>query len=461
MSLTKTLATFGTNDGTTPSISPGANCFLVFLYGFQSSDTQGLNPVTSSTATSSGSGPVWTRRAQAGNTTNFDASVVVFTAMIGATDPGSFTVTFSTGNAANVDQSGYAIFKFTGHDITTPYAGAAALDNNLVGNGPTTLDLGAIPTVADYTVALTWCDSDNDAGATFDASSSGTWTKDVDFSTDSIDQNFGGGCVGSRTGYSADNDVDWSDVNTDAGDYGSAQVGIIVKAATTPYIVNDTEDVNSGVADLVLSEPAGLTVGDLLLACLASFSNVGGVIASPGNITGFTSTVTTTANDGTSTIMGRFTRRLADGTEGPTYTSVIADGTGSSGKLLRITGVDTTAPVNNTGSSEGTGTTLTFPVVAVVGTASCLAVAMVNANGDVSGGATGWTLYDAYDGVPGSAAIYYKIVSTGESTNAATISGLTSDTWSVDVVLLASDVASGAAPPAVILPVLRSPLRLR
>jgi hypothetical protein len=212
-------------------------------------------------------------------------------------------------------------------------------------------------------------------------------------------------------------------------------IGLNLRAVA---IVNDTEDVNTGLANLVFSEPAGLAVDDLLLACLASFSNVGGVIASPGNITGFTSVVTTTADDGTSTIMGRLTRRVADGTEGPTYTSVIADGTGSSGKLLRITGVDTTNPVNNTGSTEGTGTTLTFPVVAVVGTAVCLAVAMVNGNGDVSGGATGWTLYDAYDGVPGSAAIYYKTVSPGQSTNAATIGGLTSDTWSVDVVLIAA-----------------------
>jgi hypothetical protein len=204
-----------------------------------------------------------------------------------------------------------------------------------------------------------------------------------------------------------------------------------------PVIINDTEDVNVGVADLVFAEPAGLAVGDLLLACLANFSSVGGVIATPGNITGFTSTLTNTAADGTSTITSRLTRRVADGTEGPTYTSAIADGTGSSGKLLRIAGVDTVNPVNNTGSSEGTGTTLTFPVVAVVGSRRCLAVAMVNGDGSVAGGTDDWQLYDAYDGDPGSAAIYYRIVVPGQSTNAATIGGLTSNTWSVDVVILA------------------------
>jgi hypothetical protein len=204
-----------------------------------------------------------------------------------------------------------------------------------------------------------------------------------------------------------------------------------------PVIVNDTEDVNVGLADLVFSEPASLAAGDLLLACLANFASGGGAIAIPGNITGFTSSLTTLADDGTGTIRTRLTRRVADGTEGPTYTSVIADGNGSSGKLLRITGASTTSPIDNTGNAEGTGTTATFPVVAVAGAVACLAVALVNGNGAVAAsGATGWTLYDGYDS--DSAAIYYRTVVPGASTPAATIGGFTSDTWSVDVVLIAA-----------------------
>src|SRR5262245_16968238 len=82
----------------TASITPGANCALVLLIAAVDGFVDGAGDLFSATATahsvvSSGSGPTWTKQTSSGISGTFNYHSVVWTAVIGGSDPGSFTVT--------------------------------------------------------------------------------------------------------------------------------------------------------------------------------------------------------------------------------------------------------------------------------------------------------------------------------------------------------------------------------
>lgn len=233
MAIAVSLLTSGnTNDAggqsatfTTASVSPGADCALVLLYGAQQS-IYGEASSTSS-ATSSGSGPSWTRRVSADNATEFNIGVAALTAEIGGSDPGAFTVTvdYSTEASSTASITGWALYKVTGHDTGTPYGGKAATTGATRGDGAESVTLDAAPATGDVTLALSWCDSDTAAGATFDTG----WTESVDWDASSV--SWCGGNSGYRES-STSTTVAWTDVCVGGGTgYSGAQVAIVVKAA--------------------------------------------------------------------------------------------------------------------------------------------------------------------------------------------------------------------------------------
>jgi hypothetical protein len=167
---------------TTASISPGADCVLVLLMGGVNDDAGGGNNLfdTSGAATSSGSGPTWTRRAGTATTGAFVSLSGIWTATIAGSDPGSFTVSYDWGTGNRKAGSwAYALYKVTGHDTSTPLGGlVSTVAQN--GNGAETATLSAAPAAGDITLALNYADTDDSGGGATFGSSFGTWTENAD-----------------------------------------------------------------------------------------------------------------------------------------------------------------------------------------------------------------------------------------------------------------------------------------
>jgi hypothetical protein len=225
----------------TSSISPGPNCALVLLASATENDGSGSNGPFDDTEggahittyVSSGSGPTWTRQAHGTSppTSGYSTGGGVFTAVIGGSDPGSFTVTIDPhGATGGITMGGYAwaIYKITGHDSGSPFAGAVGTWHQ-AGNGAVTATLTEAPAVDDVTLAISFTNVDSTGsspGSTF-GSSHGTWTVDAT----SSGAKWSAWVVGQRTG-STDEEVDFADVNAHNGNnYDSGQAAIIVKAA--------------------------------------------------------------------------------------------------------------------------------------------------------------------------------------------------------------------------------------
>ncbi len=240
MAITVTLVTSG-DDGwntasdqsfTTASITPGTNCALVLLIAGVQDNSSAANDlfdngsITAHTVVSSGSGPSWTRQTFSEPSAGFTAHAAVWTATIGGSDPGSFTVTADFPDTRVAGLYAYSIHKATGHDTGTPFGGKIATQNQ-AGNGAVTATLDAAPASGDATIALSAVDTDaSGTGATF-GTSFGTWTETVEGDgTDEVGWN-----TGYRTG-STSTSVEWTDVNTgSATNFTSAQAAIVVKAA--------------------------------------------------------------------------------------------------------------------------------------------------------------------------------------------------------------------------------------
>jgi hypothetical protein len=250
VALTTTLVTSGdagwntANDQsyTTASITPGANCALVLLMGGvqDAANTNSLfsgGSVTQHTVVSSGSGPTWTKRTNTDPPANFDSHAAVWTAVIGGSDPGSFTVTIDFPDTRAAGMFAYTIHKSTGHDTGTTFGGKIATAAQ-AGNGAVTATLDAAPATDDHTIAFSVVDTDaSGTGATF-GSSFGTWTETA--------EGDGTNDVGWNTGYraaSTSTSVEWTDVNTgSATNFTSAQAAIVVKAqvgdaTATPAVI--------------------------------------------------------------------------------------------------------------------------------------------------------------------------------------------------------------------------------
>lgn len=223
-----------TDGFTSASITPGTDCALVCLIGAVDDQVLGgaYDLLTSSSMSSSGSGPTWTLRTNAAPSVQYEAQAGVFTAVIGGSSPGTFTVSWNAnpaaGGATEVGAYAYAIYKVTGHDTGTTFGGKIAYDAN-AGNGAASVTLDAAPASADITLAMSFADEDDASGgygAAFD-SGSGTWTENYDGTSLTARCAWN---VGQRTG-STSTTVSWTDVNTGPHTYESAQVAIVVKAS--------------------------------------------------------------------------------------------------------------------------------------------------------------------------------------------------------------------------------------
>ncbi len=162
------------------SISPGTNCFLVAIVNGTDNGPVARNEMTNSTCTSSGSGPTWTKRADTGEpSSTYRQQSSIWTAEIGGSSPGSFTVTWtatqSPGNPLGCLVM--SVWRFTGYDTGTPYTGAIAAKNESVGNGSADHELGAAPASGDVVVCQVASDVDSASctdDITFDSGGGGT-----------------------------------------------------------------------------------------------------------------------------------------------------------------------------------------------------------------------------------------------------------------------------------------------
>jgi hypothetical protein len=416
-------------------ISPGANCGLVAFVGFQMSDTTGNDPMAGATLDCDDPDIVFQLVGFSSTNTNFDACVACYVAQVGA-DPGTIDVEFNAGSGSMAAR-GMVVYKITDVDLDGTWFGpCTALNSNATaGDGPQTLVMSDTPRSQDITLAFSWADMDSPGGATFNASSSGTWTEDHDFTGGN--QSFGGGNAGQRTGYSADADVDWSDVNTGGGDYGSAQIALIIRDAAPPLgasIRTDATDVNPSGGDIVLAEPDLLAGGDLLVATLFNHHATLTPTA-PGLISGFTSAATSSTDPFRTAIQ----YRVADGSEGPTYTSALAGNTSYSvGKMLRVIGAHPTLPVANASTSRGSGTTATLPSLTADVDRTLAIGWIVTANPlTIEDVPSGWSLWGIFDHDAGAwfETIVYRYVDAGAASGAGSITTLSGE-WATGTILI-------------------------
>lgn len=208
------------------SITPGTDCFLVALVcavhdGTLTSDQH------PGTLVSSGSGPSWTSRADSTPSAAFDAQGSVWTAAIGGSDPGSFTVTWTRALSDSCGVRVMSIWKITGHDTGTPQAGAIAIRSDTA-NGARTENVGATPASGDIVIMQALADDDDGNNSTITLSNANrTWTDAHGGATTTI----GAPWVTAQSTASTSTAVDASDMNPgDTHDYTSAMCAIIVKA---------------------------------------------------------------------------------------------------------------------------------------------------------------------------------------------------------------------------------------
>jgi hypothetical protein len=145
----------------------------------------------------------------------------------------------------------------------------------------------------------------------------------------------------------------------------------------------------SGFSTIDLTKPAGVVADDLLLLIVGNDPFPGN--ATFNNIAGWTRFVNNSGSAG----LGAFWR-IADGTEPATVTVSMTDTTEVWGFYIRISGADTTAPINVQGVVQNSGNSTSFVVDQVTTTVGdCLAFYALAFDGgggapfSVSG--TGWT----------------------------------------------------------------------
>lgn len=119
----------------------------------------------------------------------------------------------------------------------------------------------------------------------------------------------------------------------------------------------------TGSGDLVITKPTGIVSGDLMVALLGS--TVTGPSATPDWTApaGWTGIRGDLVNGAANSTRARSFYRIADGTEGATFTFTFAAGSGTvarnSGEIHRIIGTHTTTPINVSNGGTLLGTALT------------------------------------------------------------------------------------------------------
>lgn len=234
---------------TTPSLTPGADRLLVLLVtALEDLNGSSSTFMSGATVVSSGSGPSWTLRNSITAAASYTPVSGIWSAQIGGTSPGSFTVTWTRSAAAATPLAAYsyALYSVSGFDTSTPLGGSVCVSGaGAAGNGPVTVTLSAAPASADITLAINHADDDQapPKGATF-SSSFGTWTEDADGASGTAYHAWN---AGQRTG-STSTSVAWSDVNDGNAAYGSAQAAIVVKASAAGPSYKNLTGSAAGVA---------------------------------------------------------------------------------------------------------------------------------------------------------------------------------------------------------------------
>lgn len=239
----------------TASITPDANCLLVaFAHALKDGNPGTTDMHSTATMVSSGSGPTWSKLTAAAPGGSFFMHGAIWTATIGGTDPGSFTVTADWSGTAK----GWAlvnIYKVTDYNTGTP-TGGKVTNSTATGDGAVTVTLDAAPASGDITLASNSADCTAGGGAEFNTTA-GTWTEDAQGTgTPQLAWN-----VGQRTG-STSTSVPWSDVNGGTGNFSSSQLAVVVKAASAPTLtVADASHEHTSDA-VALTQVHNLTVAD-------------------------------------------------------------------------------------------------------------------------------------------------------------------------------------------------------
>lgn len=191
-------------------------------------------------------------------------------------------------------------------------------------------------------------------------------------------------------------------------------------------------DADGGNATISLAEPGGLASGELLLTHLVAYNP--GSVTVPGAITGFTNII---ASYGQTTQLARVQQRVADGSEGPTFTSAVGTSQYNDGWMGRIVGSHPTTPIDGSNSASGSATNANLPAVTTA-VDCCLAVAFVVTPGTIPAAPpTGWFQWEMY-GFGGNAnAVYFKWVPVAGTTGTSNINWTTTGVYNIAVVTIA------------------------
>lgn len=200
-----------------------------------------------------------------------------------------------------------------------------------------------------------------------------------------------------------------------------------------PVIASSTStNTGGGTASLLtFTKPAGVANGDLLLLVVGGDADNSGTFQPTDTPTGWN--LISSASGGADSDIAAFWR-IADGTEGATLTitrNSLAGFDELYGWYLRITGADSTTPINQTGANSGL-----FDLAGVTtDTADCLAFGLLGGDGGdmfpYSTTSPGWTKFsDQRSGIDGSDAsgvIFTKEMATAGDTGTLTVVATVSD----------------------------------
>jgi hypothetical protein len=204
-------------------------------------------------------------------------------------------------------------------------------------------------------------------------------------------------------------------------------------------------DTDGGNGTLAVGEPAGLQSAELLLSQWTNFNSSGAT--APGAVADFTDII---ATYGTTNQKCRVQYRIADGTEGPTYTSTMPTSQYNDGKIVRIVGAHATTPIDGSNSTSGTATSVTFPAV-TTSADYCSAFAFVSGGVDIASAAqtppAGWVLIHTWGSAGGTNnynVVFWKPLGlSGDSTGTSSFAFGSSNEHCVSVVTVAPAASTG------------------
>jgi hypothetical protein len=203
-------------------------------------------------------------------------------------------------------------------------------------------------------------------------------------------------------------------------------------------------DADGGNSSLAVNEPAGLQSGELLLSQWTTYSTIG--VTAAGLATGFSDVI---ATYGTADLKGRVAYRIADGSEGPTFTATMPTSQFNDVEMVRIVGSHATTPIDGSNSTSGTATSVNFPAV-TTSSDYCSAFAFISGGVDLATVAqtppAGWVLIHTWGtGSPANynAVFWQPLGLSGASTGTANFAFGASNEYLVSVTTVAPASSTG------------------